>query len=69
MSETITNEDLQELQMQITQALQNKVLSQLSGNYKPYLESVGFSIELLGRLKTITEEPDERGMAAIGKYY
>ena len=69
MKETITIEDLQELQMQITQALQNQVLSQLGGNCRPYLEAVGFSIELLGRLKTITKEPDERGMATIGRCY
>ena len=58
MKETVTIEDLQELQMQITQALQQQVLSQLGGNYRPYLESTGFSIELLTRLKNISRESD-----------
>ena len=50
MSETITNEDLINLQRKITKALQEQVLSNLGGNYKFYLEALGFSIRLQDRL-------------------
>jgi hypothetical protein len=71
MKETVTIEDLQEMQMEITKALQQQVLSNLGVKYQPYLEAVGFSVDLLGRLRSIGREPDEdrRGMATMSRCY
>lgn len=71
MKETVTIEDLQEMQMEITKALQQQVLSNLGVKYQPYLEAVAFSVDLLGRLRSIGREPDEdrRGMATMSRCY
>ncbi len=55
MKETVTIEDLQELQMEITKALQQQVLVNIGGRYQSYLDSTGFSIELCHRLKNLSD--------------
>lgn len=60
MSETITKEDLMDLQRQITQALQEQVLNNIRGNVKPYMEVLGYSISLLEKLSCIGNEFAEK---------
>ena len=77
MSETIpSNDDLIMLQRQITESLQKRVLELLNvpfpdGNYRRDLESVGFSVELLGRFKYLAKnaEDDSSEPIPLRNYY
>ena len=64
MSETITNEDLINLQRQITKALQKQVLSTIiGGNFRLYMEALGYSVRLQDKLSCNEHTHDMQSMS------
>lgn len=52
METAISDQKLIDMQRQITFELQKQVLNKLDGNFKFYLEALGYSIRLQDRLTT-----------------